>query len=308
MKTTKRFLTALVAMTMVCGSAVTVYADDAATPAANEINEENPSAAVSSQVEGDGKDEGFVQMKLLRVVLPTASLDYTVDAQGLVKKSFLSGEAGKQHYDDSTTIVYSTKEAAKDVTAAKTTHDMDATVLDDGFVFFTYTDAKSGKSVMSNHMDLIIANKGTYDVKITPTLNFTADTGDGALSGEAFSSSFGTGTNAKGLVFNLFEKAKNEDGTITYKAMKEGNTVKAVPITNVKDLYKTTYEGDTEGYKYSLDETVYASKEAKLDNKATFTIEGFSNPEKVSQAVTDTGAGKIDIVWKVEEYTAPANP
>jgi hypothetical protein len=309
MKTTKRFLTALVAMTMVCGSAVTVYADDPTTPPANEIATPAPTAAVTQKVTGTGADEGFVQMKLLRVVLPTDSLGYTVDAQGLVKKSFLSGEAGKQHYGDAYTVVYSTKDAEKDVTAAKTAATADNNVLDDGFVFFEYTDAKTQKQTLSNHMDLVIKNKGTFDVSITPEITFKKGSGSSALTGTTWTKDLGTGTDASGLVFNLYEKTKDADGKIGYEKLKENSTdttARALQIANVKDLYKTTYEGAEVGYKYSLDEEAYASKEAKLDNKATFTIEAFSNPEKVTQAVTAAGAGSIEIVWKVEEYVAPA--
>jgi hypothetical protein len=303
MKTTKRLLSALMAMLMVSTSAVIVSAEGE-TENENEIAAVAPTAAVTQKVTGTGADEGFVQMKLLRVVLPTDSLGYKVDAQGLVKKSFLSGEAGKQHYGDAYTVVYSTKDAEKDVTAAKTAATDDNHVLDDGFVFFEYTDAKTQKQTLSNHMDLVVKNKGTFDVNITPDITFKKGSGSNPLDALIWTNDLGTGDTAKGLVFNLYEK-KSEDGKISYEKLKENSTdtARALQIPNVKDLYKTTYErdGETEGYKYALDEETYASKEAKLDNKVTFTIEAFSNPEKVTKAVTDSGSGSIELVWRVEE-------
>ena len=301
MKTTKRLLSALMAMLMVSTSAVIVSAEGE-TENENEIAAVAPTAAVTQKVTGTGADEGFVQMKLLRVVLPTDSLGYKVDAQGLVKKSFLSGEAGKQHYGDAYTVVYSTKDAEKDVTAAKTAATDDNHVLDDGFVFFEYTDAKTQKQTLSNHMDLVVKNKGTFDVNIIPEITFKKGSGSNPLDALIWTNDLGTGDTATGLVFNLYEK-KSEDGKISYEKLKENSTdtARALQIANVKDLYKTTYEGEETGYKYALDEETYASKEAKLDNKVTFTIEAFSNPEKVTKAVTDSGSGSIELVWRVEE-------
>jgi hypothetical protein len=296
MKATKRFLSAIMAMAMACGTAVTVYAEG--EPTENAISAEgaqqNP---VSQAVEGTGATEGWVETNIMRVVIPTTSLDFQVDAHGLVKKSFASGVKNAQKYDNTYTIVYSNKAdatgaAVKDVTDAKVTNDKNPNVLDDGFVFFTTEDPKSHKKTMSNHIDLVLENKGTYAVDIKPTLSY--DQGSG-VQGDAYSSTVASG---KGLAFNIFSKTKSSDGkSFTYTALTSSSSV---PANDASQYYKTTYDSTTSKYKYALDDAAYA-KDTKLENKATFTIEGFS-----SAAAFDSDsktAGKIKVVWAVTKHT-----
>jgi hypothetical protein len=298
MKVTKKFLSALMAMTMVCGTAVTVNAEGENTPTENAISAEgaqqNP---VSQAVEGTGATEGWVETNIMRVVIPTISLDFQVDAHGLVKKSFASGIKNAQKYDNTYTIVYSNKAdangaAIKDITDAKITNEKNPNVLDDGFVFFTTEDPKSHKKTMANHIDLVLENKGTYAVDIKPTLSY--DQGSG-VQGDAYSS---TVASNKGLAFNIFSKAKTTDGkSYTYTALTSSSSV---PAGDASQYYKTTYDSATAKYKYALDDTAYA-KDTKLDNKATFTIEGFSSAAAFdSDAKT---AGKIKVVWAVSKHT-----
>ena len=296
MKATKKFLSAIMAMAMACGTAVTVYADgENNTPAENAISAEgaqqNP---VSQAVEGTGATEGWVETNIMRVVIPTTSLNFQVDAHGLVKKSFASGVKDAQKYDKKYTIVYSNKSDAsgvpvKDVTDAKVTNEKNPDVLDDGFVFFTAKDPKAEKYTMANHIDLVLENKGTYAVDIKPTLSYDQGTG---VAGTCYTS---TVASNQGLAFNIFSKVP--DGkTYKYTALGQNDSVKA---GDAAKYYQTTYSEST-GYKYSLDDKAYA-KDTKLDNKATFTIEGFSSAAAFSDA--NKSAGKIKVVWAVTKHT-----
>jgi hypothetical protein len=296
MKATKRFLSAIMAMTMVCGTAVTVSAEGeepAITAAGSQAN------AVTGAMDGTGTPEGWVETKIMRVVLPTDDINYTVDAHGLVKKSYASGAKNAQNYAGNI-IVYSNKDAAKPVTDAKVAHDDDKNkdVLDDGFVFFSKYDAKTKKTTMANYMDLVLENKSSYPVDITPALTFNAD-GSG-LSAATYTMT--TQTN-DALAFNLYEKSLNEDKkTYTYKEVKPSgaSSVSSVKAGDAEKYYKTTYDTTNKTYNYSLDEASYI-KDTKLENKATFTIEAISVKEKFTSSVEK--GGKISIVWSVKEHT-----
>jgi hypothetical protein len=293
MKTTKRFLTALMAMVMVCGSVISV---SAATPVEPAVTNEGtvPNGGVEGEVTGAGANEGWVQTEIMRVVLPTDSLSYVVDAQGLVRKSYKTGAKGMQNYTDCT-IVYSDKSATADITKAT-----DEGGLDDGFVFFTKTDPKSQKKTLTNHIDLVLTNKGTYDVEVTPSLTFTPGTapeGGVALKGAESNTAF-TASDTANTVDNLRFKLYTKGADGAYGAVTSGTT--KLPATNVKEYYTTTYDAK-KGYSYTLDETKY-SKATDLTNTATFTLEGFSNPYNVPEN-SKIAAGSIKVVWKVTKKT-----
>jgi hypothetical protein len=297
MKTTKNIFSAILALSMVCGTASIVSADT--------VEITDPEAGASSKTQtGAGSSEGFVETKLLRVVLPTQSMDYIVDAQGLIKKSYATGKT-QNHKGE--TIVYSTKAADKAVTDAKKTHEQDANVLDDGFVFFTTTD--KGKNTLSNYVDLVIENKGTYDVDITPSLEFVKGSADG-LDAE-------TWTNAPGekeLAFNLtkktYDKAAKKYVYTDVKAADAENPT-AFIVGNASAYYTTEYDSTGNKYNYALNESNY-SKAKDLDNTVTFTLEAFSSKDNVD-ADNITATGSIKIVWAIAEHVAtqssePADP
>jgi len=301
MKATKRFLSAIMAMTMVCGTAVTVSAEG------GEVTENaiavTGTAAQTQAVTGVGSTEGWVETNIMRVVLPTDSLAFTVDAQGLVKQNYATDAKGAHNYKDCT-IVYSDYDAPKVITDAKVKNITEPEskvnkVLEDGFVFFTSTDTK-GKKTISNHIDLVLVNKGTYDVKITPTLSY-----EGGENGfeKAKCAINETMDDSKGLGFNLYVKGVGEDKKTTYKYYTDDTAVQTV--NNVKDYYKVDYtasttEGGAGTYNYTLDADAYKKAEAKLDNKLTYTLVGYSNPDLVK---SNSKAGNISIVWKVEKPT-----
>lgn len=302
MKATKRFLSAIMAMTMVCGTAVTVYADGDPVVTENAIAVTG-TAAQEQAVTGVGSTEGWVETNIMRVVLPTDSLAFTVDAQGLVKQNYATDAKGEHNYKDCT-IVYSDYNATKDVTDAKVKKITDPEnkknyVMENGFVFFTSTDTK-GKKTISNHLNLVLTNKGTYDVKITPTLSYTGGQNGFEQSSTAINAAI---SDDKGLAFSLYVKGVETDNKTPKYTLCTDSSVDQ-KIANVKDLYKVDYkpaEGSTPAsYNYTLDTDAYKKAEAKLTNKLTYTLVGYSNPDKVKN---NSQAGNISIVWKVEATT-----
>lgn len=292
MKTTKRFLSAIMAMTMVCGSAVYVSAEEAAvTEPAIEASGAPASSGVAGSQEGQGASEGWVETEIMRVVLPTDSLDFVVDAQGLIKQSYASGLKGVQNYAGST-IVYSNRGAAPggtEITDAKVVGTEDNGVRNDGFIFFTKTDTK-GKKTLTNHIDLVLTNKGTYDVDITPQLSYAKGTDTNSIDGEWNA----TGTPAsKKLAFRM--SVVGEDGN--YSDLAVSNTT-ATTANNVKALYKVKYVDNS--YSYTLDDAEY-KKATDLNNTVTFTLDGAVDPAAVTS--TDNTAGKLSIVWTVKKHT-----
>lgn len=286
MKTTKNIFSAILALSMVFGTVSFVSADS------NEITELDANTAQS----GTGSSEGFISTELLRVVLPTQSLDYIVDAQGLIKKSYATGTS-QNHKGD--TIVYSTKNAAKVVTDAKTLGTADNNVLNDGFVFFT-SESKS-KKTLSNYVDLVIENKSTYNVDITPVLEFVP--GTGGMTATKWTTTAGDDS----LAFNLTEK-ESDGKTTTYKPIIEegAETAKAITVGNASSCYTTEYDSTGKTYNYSLSDSLYTK--AKLNNTVTYTLEAFSNKDKVTE---DNAAkpGKIQITWQIAKTPDPdTNP
>lgn len=305
MKATKRFLSAIMAMTMVCGTVVSVSAAD----------EENVQpisgggGGYFGEMNGTGSNEGSVSMEKFRIVLPTTEINYIVDAQGLIKQSTANGS--KRITDKNTTVVYSTKEAfvngTKEITDAKalTVTNTDPKkcnyVKQDGFVFFSTT--TGGKTKMSNYFDITIENKSSYDVDICPVLTY-AQFGSSPIEGTEYSST----PAEKGLAFNLFEKkavmnGNKATGQYSYTPLNDESKIK---VGNAEAAYVTQYTAGADGaagtYDYAYNETKY--KAAKdLDNIRYFTLEGL--------AATDIEAkdpGKLKIVWTFKKAeTATGN-
>lgn len=265
-------------MTMVFASVMSVNAAETAT---------------NQDSEGKGAAEGYVNKYVQDVVLPTNALDFVVDPQGLIKAS----NSGQTKYK--ATIVNTNKELVE---------------KDDGFVYFTTTET-SGKTTTtkkSGFIDLVVENRSSYDVKITPKLTYT----DGKVGKAAMGCSATLNAAAIGktnLLFNLYlkeEKTETDpegtsgDGTdgsststtqssaakeydYTLVTAKKGKTP-VVPNTlnGISNYYATTFDTKA-GYKYALNTDknkgpVYANltadEKAVLNNIVTYTLEGSSNP------------------------------
>jgi hypothetical protein len=306
MKHFKRFLSGIVAMTMVLASAVTVSADGTTTQQNN-------------ATEGSGAAEGYVNKDIRDVVVPTNALDFIVDPQGLISSS---GSAGTKY---------------KSITFSDT--DKEGQTATDGFVYFpkVTTTVVSGKTTTKTervrYIELVVENKSSYNVSVKPTIKYAdGKVGKNAMGCTATINKSSTAALKTNLLFNLYQKTPaaavtNEDGTVTpgegydYTLTttkdKKGNVVAiANTLNGVPDLYKTTYDA-TNGYAYVLDASKYTkltdADKATRGNVITYTLEGFSNTEstnwntvvanmnKPSNEQTTVVQPKLTITWNIED-------
>ena len=292
MKATKRFLSAIMAMAMVCGTVVTVSADgDEPT-----VQENGAGGGWSGNMSGSGESEGNVDMEVFDIVLPTTTINYIVDAQGLIRQSTANGKA-KRTAADKTTVVYSTKEATKEITDAKVKPIVDEEkpeknnyVKENGFVFFPVTDTKTKVTKMANYLNITIENKSSFGVDVTPELSYSTDGVTDAISGST--SAEGNTPASKGLAFKLYQKKEvlNEAGNkVTgYQYV----TPNDLSLGDASAAYETVWDKDKNKYDYSFNEKKYTA--AKLtDNKLYFTLEG----NAATDIEADKNPGKIKIVW-----------
>lgn len=274
----KRFLSGIVAMTMVFASVLSVNAAE---------------VVPDQSTEGKGAGEGYVNKYVRDVVVPTNALDFIVDPQGLLKASNVSS------------MKYKVNLSTKD----KENNDIDST---DGFVYFNSTEMVGTKptAVKSTYVDLVVENKSSYQVSVTPKITYT----DGKVGKTAMGCS-ATLNNASigksNLLFNLYLKEAvtstvpdgSTDPDSTAPAASSGydylliNSKRAdkssvVPniLNGIRDYYATTFDTKT-GYKYALNTdakkgdlySAFKDTQAKIDaglgNIVTYTLEGSSNPD-----------------------------
>jgi hypothetical protein len=269
----KRFLSGIVAMSMVFASVLSVNAAE---------------TVPDQSTEGKGAGEGYVNKYVRDVVVPTNALDFVVDPQGLLKASGQSSTKYK--------VPLSTKD--------KEQNEIESTT---GFVYFNGTETINNKqtAVKSTYIDLVVENKSSYSVSVTPKITYT----DGKVGKSAMGCS-ATINNASigksNLLFNMYLK---EDSTSTgtsdpadpdsttsaspfvytlINAKKDGKAVVPNTLNGIADYYATTFDTKN-GYKYALATTgnnVYsklttldAKLGANLNNIVIYTLEGSSNPD-----------------------------
>ncbi len=292
MKKVKRFLSGIVAIGMMFSSVAVVSAE--------EVN-------MDQESNGSGSAEGYIDKDIFSIVVPANSLGFILDPQGLVKAS-KSETAHSAQYDYT---------------------DKDGNTLENGFVFFEHEKkVVSGKTTTTvkektNHIDIVVENKSSYNVSVKPTLVYT----DGMDNGEKMNCTATTNMAANGtlktnLLFNLYQKKPAASGTnaeyvSTVTRDKKGNAISNSYLLNgVPDMYKTTYSA-TDGYTYSLDDTNYnkltEAQKIEKGNIITYTLEGFSNVNstnwgtivgKMGKTSTDenpVSQPSLKITWKIEK-------
>jgi hypothetical protein len=305
MKATKRFLSAIMAMAMVCGTVVTVSADGEGDTNTNNGNVSPTDAGWSGTMTGEGESEGNINMDEFRIVLPTTQINYTVDSQGLIKKSTANGSAKR---DKKTTVVYSTKDTfvngTKEITDAKATPVTNDDpkkcnyVKEDGFVFFSTTDTK-GNTKMASYFDITIENKSSFGVDITPVLNYEP-AAENAINATKYSNTAAS----KGLAFNLYQVTDemNEAGTkATGRKIYTGlSATSKISVGDANVAWETVYKDNA--YKYDFSDKKYTAAAKTLKNKCYFTLEGVA-----ANDIEATGKpGTVSIVWTFAK--TPATP
>lgn len=294
MKKVKRFLSGIVAIGMMFSSVAVVSAEETDTSGSNAANETS----------GSGAAEGYINKDVYSVVIPTNSLNFILDPQGLVKSS-KSETAHKAQFDY---------------------NDKDGNALENGFVFFEHTKkVVSGKTTTTvtertNHIDLVVENKSSYNVSVVPTLKYEdgKDAEQKAMGCTAATNMAANGTLNKNLLFNLYQKKPAATGTnAEYVSAvtkdKKGNQIPVTSVLNgVPDLYKTTYDATTASYTYSLDATNYDkltdAQKVEKGNVITYTLEGFSNVNSTNWDTVIETMNKADsvkpslkITWKIDK-------
>lgn len=295
MKTIKKLLSGIVVMTMMCSSVISVCAEDTSS---------------GDATVGSGSAEGYVDKGIRKVVLPTSSLPFVVDPQGLIKGS------------GSATTKY------KNVTVVNT--NKDGSDRSEGFVYFQSKVPKGTTTVdgMCNYIDLTVENKSPFNVKITPSITYTdgkiiTTKDDGKTTTQAMgclgelnkADSVALGKN--NLRFNLWVKGEStSSGTPATYTIITDKTVATKELGNTAQFYKYTY---TDGaYGYTLDESTSGYNTGNknlpkdLNNKVTYTVEGLSNPAatnwtKVIEAMNTVSVPdsvtveqpKIEIKWSI---------
>lgn len=260
MKATKRFLSAIMAMTMVCGTAVSVSAD------VTSLGEnDGPTTGEST---GTGAIEGYANKDVLCVVLPTTKLDFIVDPQGLIKDSMVTNgttkSAANTKYKNATWNFADTDEEG----AAERT---------DGFIFFAEPimneagTAQTGTKY-TNHLKLKVENKSSYAVTITPALNYV----DGKVDkNDSDSATFGL-------------KGQKDSTTFTdnsqYLVGFALDSTAAANLKGVSAAYEVKY-GKT-GYTYELNKDTYAQLDSP-GNTLEVTLTGASNPKATTWAAVN---------------------
>jgi hypothetical protein len=273
----KRFLSGIVAVTMVFASVLSVNA-------AETVPEQS--------TEGKGAGEGYVNKYVRDVVVPTNALDFIVDPQGLLKAS------------NSSTTKY--KVGLNDVNKNNETDDRT-----EGFIYFSSLKSDGKTGIKSTFVDLVVENKSSYNVSVTPKITYT----DGKVGKAAMGCTATVNSAAvvkTNLLFNMYLKeeavATSDDGTgdgtgdgtstsqtsgsgydfFLINGKKSDNKTNVVPnlLNGIADCYVTTFDAKN-GYKYALNTdktkgTVYANLSATekkaLGNSVTYTLEGSSNP------------------------------
>jgi len=298
MKTTKKLLSALMATALVFGSVASVSA--AGTTNTGEFTAPTDADNVAS-TKGDGSLEGYADKEIFRVVVPTNSLNFIVDPQGLIKGSY-NAESG---------AVANTKyKAASTKWNFKDTDDAEDERVD-GFVFFSHQVQEANgtstvtKTEYTNHLDLVVENKGAVNIKVTPVIEYT----DGKITTTATSTDEAMGLVRKdGFSFGDDDTEKY----VAFKLAKGGANASATNLANVDDCYKVTFASNT--YKYELDNTKYAEL-TSTDHKVTYTLSAISNPNASGwttvldningKAATGTKktAPEVKVVWTLEKAT-----
>lgn len=300
MKTTKRFLSAFMAMSLVFGSVAIVSAEEDT----NIMGLGDSSTSGTGTTNGSGKSEGYIDMEVIKVRLPLDSLEYIIDPQGLIKQS---GNA-KRSSDKNTTFVYSTKEATKQVTDAKVAANATNNVLDNGFVFFKTTTGTgtSAKTTYANYKELEVENRSPVAVDVSASMSFKI--GDAPKAGSVYTK---TANEENPVVFALTEQNKVKEGNKVVTHSKELTADdKTATIDDAKSYFKVTYVPQNDNtiahYEYKIDEDAY-KKAKEFPNKKTFVIEGYSLPTFSSTETTT-----LSVVWSFTKHpesttTDPSN-
>jgi hypothetical protein len=288
MKATKRFLSAIMAMTMVCGTAVSVSAD------VTSFGE--GSSTASGTTEGSGAMEGYANKDVLCVVLPTTNLNFVVDPQGLIKDSMVTttNKAGE-------TVVSAANTKYKNATFEF--NEKDGTARNDGFIFFAEPIIENNKqtgTLYSNHLDLKVENKSSYKVTVTPSINYE----DGKVSAADGAAEFGLAGqwSATGTTFG--------EGNTKLVGFKLSST-EATTLNGVADAYEVKY-GKT-GYTYELNQETYKTLESP-GNVLEVTLTGASNPgatnwDTVNKTISDNAKSKtkvdpkVTVTWTIAKAT-----
>lgn len=236
MKKSRSMLAGMLALTMVGMNSVSVSAADIVS---------YETGKNSQGLTGAGTLEGYVETNVIKVVLPTTSLNFSVDPQGLMPKS------------DARKLTNLTADAT--VTwrqGGSALSDNDAKKAASGCVFFSTTtpddtDSKKVKAVeYSDEIALDVYNKSSCKVYIVPSIKIVNPSTTGVTVVEDVLSSETTPAISMKLTYGA-------DKTVYAKSVEKatdvGNSGVAISVDGIPDSYAYKYASGK--YTYTLDET-----------------------------------------------------
>jgi hypothetical protein len=265
----KRVIALGVVSTMILGSSLTAFAEDAPSDIA---------ATATSFIEGTGENEAGAALEAERhafvVTVPTNDaikqrVGYTVDLEGWIK------ETKGARYGLNTTAIDDSK----------------------GVLFVNYNNNKaSGMSNVSS--PITVTNKGTDPVMVTVTAKWKAapDADKGITTGAA-NDKFETTDATKYMYMAMYT---NKTGNLTAMPADTTETPMVVGVTSSRDQYVTGWNDTTKKYSYTLKENVAATALSSINVYFTGTI----NPAKTAADLKYTEGTGESAVTKAK--AAPA--
>jgi hypothetical protein len=169
----------------------------------------------TAEMTGEGDIEGYLNMGLMKVVLPTVDVNFIVDPQGLIKTSRGANYQG-----------------------AVFDYRLNGQMKSDGFVFFKKN--IGSKTYYSTSVDLDFQNKSSYPVKVSVSATYNAGNSGVALSDP---SNYGE---TPQISFMLKDDSRGPTSIAS-----AGSTFSAT-LKGVPEAYCVKYNGSA--YEYSLNE------------------------------------------------------
>lgn len=292
MKKAGRVLVGLIAASMAMGSVASVSA------AIGEVN----ATGQSGSLKGTGALEGNVNTKVVKVVLPTNSLNFTIDPVGLIKATNGAKLINKDKKIQSVTFKSNGSDPAES--------------FDGSGVFFTTiteNEDKTGKYVtLDNVAKLEVTNKSSVDVKITPTIGI-AGTQKLEISTDKDLSGADKPLIYMGMTYT-YEKpgapktvTNPSTPTVAKAAKTSADAAVAAPfnLSGAPDNYEKVFVNGK--YSYQLKAVPEDEEQAAAFNDkfmtAKFSIEALCSSGDIAAWSTVTDKPTLEVTWKIEDPT-----
>lgn len=301
MKKAGRILVGLIAASMAMGSVASVSAATAGEVGA---------FGTSGGLKGTGALEGNVNTQVIKVVLPTNSLNFTIDPVGLIKAT------------NGAKLKSTSKGKVENVSIYRGSSNVTTSATDDGAgIFFTTIDEGTKTATLNNTTSLVITNKSSVDVQITPTI---AVTGTKLLKVATAEEGIADATDPM-IKFSMTYVYEKQDGNNQSDAAAKMTTPTSEPVLAAASAapaesftlegapgnYVKVYSGGK--YQYVIKPDVVPSTvpsgmptdpaTAALFRKATFDVVAECSSGEIATWSKVTDKPALEVTWKIEMPT-----